>query len=48
MKEEKSIRYEKPALSMYDFLGVVKGDEWEGGLSGGGDIPDICDSDFDE
>jgi len=50
MKEEKTVRYEKPALSSYRFFGVAKGDdeEWEDGPSGGGDIPEPCDSSFDE
>ena len=47
MKEEKTVRYEKPVLTSYGLLGVVKGD-YEGGLSTGGDISDECDSDFDE
>ena len=47
MKQEKIVRYEKPALSKYGFLGVAEG-EYEGGLSQGGDINVGCDSDFDE
>ena len=47
MKQEKIVRYEKPALSKYGFLGVAEG-AYEGGLSQGGDITEGCDSDFDE
>ena len=48
MKEEKTVRYEKPALTSYGLFGVVQGDEWEAGQSPGSDIPEPCDSDFDE
>ena len=45
MKEEKIVRYEKPALENYRFaLKVAAGDE----PSQGGNIPEGCDSDFDE
>ena len=50
MKNEKTGRYEKPTLTSYRFFGVVKGDddEWEDGISGGGDISEVCDSGFDD
>ena len=50
MENEKTGRYEKPTLTSFRFFGVVKGDneQWEAGQSGGGDIPEPCDSDFDE
>ena len=46
MKQSDRIAYEKPELSKYGFFGVVRGDD--AGLSGGGDLPETCDSDFDE
>ena len=49
MKEERTVRYERPELTAYRFLGVANGDEWEGGWSGGGDIGEECDpSGFDD
>ena len=47
MKEEKTVRYEKPELLSYGFFGVVKGDGDEGETQQGGDIPEGCDSTFD-
>ena len=41
------IAYEKPELQKYGFLGVADG-AYEGGLSEGGDIPETCDSSFDD
>lgn len=46
MKQSDRISYEKPELSKYGFFGVAKGDDT--GLSQGGDIPETCDSTFDE
>ncbi len=47
MKEEKTVRYEKPTLSPYGLLGVARGDI-DPEESSGGDIPEDCDSSFDE
>ena len=47
MKQSDRISYEKPELSKYGFFGVAKGDD-PMGTSQGGDIPETCDSDFDE
>jgi len=48
MKQSDRISYEKPTLLKYGFFGVANGDTPSGGLSGGGDIDEGCDSDFDE
>lgn len=46
MKQSDRISYEKPTLSTYGFFGIANGDA--AGTSQGGDIPESCDSDFDE
>ena len=45
MKQSDRISYEKPELLKYGFFGVFSGAV---GLSQGGDIPIVCDSDFDD
>lgn len=47
MKREESIRYEKPQLISYGFLGSVQGSP-DPANSSGGDISEGCDSDFDD
>ena len=49
MRDEKVIRYEKPELAKYAFLGI------DGVLTGGnspipqgGDVDEVCESEFDE
>ncbi|MBP5532302.1 MAG: hypothetical protein J6Y54_09795 [Lentisphaeria bacterium] len=45
MRDEKVIRYEKPELLKYGFFGaVLTGDDTDSQ----GDIPEDCDTDFDE